>query len=168
MKKPQKEKQDLQINDNLEVQEVLHEVNLDEDFLKGIPKGKQQQLIGVFKQTLKRHSGPIPSPETIAQYDQIIPNGADRIMTMAEKQQSHRIELEKLAVSSQLTQSKRGQILGFVVAIIIMFLGTYLILEGHNAAGISLISGTLIAMTALFVLGKFIGHKEIREKQEED
>lgn len=35
-------------------------------------------------------SGPIPHPDLLAQYDQIIPNGADRILLMAEAQSRHR------------------------------------------------------------------------------
>ena len=36
------------------------------------------------------HSGPLPSPSDLAQYNAIISNGADRIMTMAEKEQEAR------------------------------------------------------------------------------
>lgn len=36
------------------------------------------------------HSGPLPAPETYAQYNEIHPGAAERILKMAEKEQSHR------------------------------------------------------------------------------
>lgn len=31
------------------------------------------------------YSGPLPEPEALAKYDQIVPGAAERILTMAEK-----------------------------------------------------------------------------------
>lgn len=36
------------------------------------------------------HAGPLPSPEDFAYYNQTLPNAAERIMAMAEKQQQSR------------------------------------------------------------------------------
>jgi uncharacterized membrane protein len=40
------------------------------------------------------HSGPLPPPEDLAKYNMIVPDAAERILRMAEKQQAHRMELE--------------------------------------------------------------------------
>jgi uncharacterized membrane protein len=40
-------------------------------------------------------SGPIPPPDLLERYNQIIPEGADRILKMAEKQSAHRQKIEK-------------------------------------------------------------------------
>lgn len=34
--------------------------------------------------------GPLPPPRTLAQFNEVIPDGAERIMAMAEKEQAHR------------------------------------------------------------------------------
>jgi hypothetical protein len=47
-------------------------------------------------------SGPLPPPVELEKIDQIIPGGADRLLSMAEKEQTHRIE-----------DAKRGQYLGW-------------------------------------------------------
>lgn len=39
---------------------------------------------------MRTHSGPIPDPDTLERYNQIIPNAANRILEMAEKEQAHR------------------------------------------------------------------------------
>jgi hypothetical protein len=50
-------------------------------------------------------SGPLPPPAELEKIDQIIPGGADRLLRMAEKEQTHRIE-----------DAKRGQYLGWSLA----------------------------------------------------
>jgi hypothetical protein len=50
-------------------------------------------------------SGPLPPPAELERIDQIIPGGADRLLHMAEKEQTHRIE-----------DAKRGQYLGWSLA----------------------------------------------------
>lgn len=37
------------------------------------------------------HRGPLPPPEQLAEHNVVIPDGAERIMRMAEKQMAHRI-----------------------------------------------------------------------------
>lgn len=41
-------------------------------------------------------SGPLPDPEDFKKYEEVLPGSANRIMEMAEKNQTHRIELEKI------------------------------------------------------------------------
>lgn len=50
-------------------------------------------------------SGPLPPPAELERIDEIIPGGADRLLCMAEKEQTHRIE-----------DAKRGQYLGWSLA----------------------------------------------------
>ena len=50
-------------------------------------------------------SGPLPPPAELEMIDQIIPGGADRLLCMAEKEQTHRIE-----------DARRGQYLGWSLA----------------------------------------------------
>ena len=51
-----------------------------------------QEVIAIVGQTF---SGPLPPPDALKRYSDIIPNGAERIMAMAEEQSKHRRELEK-------------------------------------------------------------------------
>jgi hypothetical protein len=50
-------------------------------------------------------SGPLPPPAELEKIDQIIPGGADRLLRMAEKEQTHRIG-----------DTQRGQYLGWSLA----------------------------------------------------
>src|SRR5512133_1016795 len=61
-----------------------------------------------FQQSTSVYSGPIPSPEMLDEYNKIMPNGADRIMSMAEEQSRHRMKLESQTITSQNKQGERG------------------------------------------------------------
>src|SRR5206468_1881503 len=72
------------------------------DVLTSIPPDKQALLTQVrIERQVSMRRGPLPDPGELAAYNQIIPNGADRIMKMAEEQSAHRIGLEKTVVGSQ-------------------------------------------------------------------
>ena len=62
-------------------------------------------------------SGPLPHPDVLRKFNEIVPGAAERIIKMAEEQSAHRKELEKKVVDSDIARSKWGQILGFIIAI---------------------------------------------------
>jgi len=139
-----------------QIQQELEEIN--PTVFKGIPLDQKNEIIKTVV-SFKHHSGSLPDPETLNQYNRIIADGANRIMVMAEKQQNHRMELEKLAIKSQLSQSKKGQIFGFILSLLILGTGSYLTVCGYEKIGLVLIITTLITLAGIFVLGKFIKQK---------
>lgn len=59
---------------------------------------KQRDIIVARMTTLmvsEHFSGPIPHPKHVEGYEKIEPGAANRIISMAEKQQDHHIEMEK-------------------------------------------------------------------------
>lgn len=135
---------------------------------KGIPDSKRRELIKnvtlTAKQTISHHEGPIPSPDMIEKYNTIIPNGADRIMCMAENQQAHRIKIENLAITEQLSPSKRGQIFGFVIGIVALMGAVSCILMGHEWGGGALGVGGITGLVSVFVIGKNKQTKSLESK----
>src|SRR5580658_8735876 len=100
----------------------LSQLLQNETALRDLPAEQREKLSRLFKITgtrilAKYHSGYLPSPEDLIQYNQAVPNGADRIMTMAERQSAHRIEIESLVIRSQQIQSARGQVFGLVIGL---------------------------------------------------
>ena len=57
-------------------------------------------------------SGPLPPPAVLEKIDQIIPGGADRLLRMAEKEQS----MAEKEQTHRIVDSKRGQYLGWSLA----------------------------------------------------
>ena len=79
--------------------------------------------------------GPIPPPELLRQYNEIIPDGANRIVKMAEAQSAHRIELESTIVKGDDRRANWGLATGFTIGVLIIVLSFILVLKGHDASG---------------------------------
>src|SRR6266487_6387560 len=69
--------------------------------------------------------GPLPPPEALAKYEEVLPGAADRIITMAEKQVGHRQKLESKVVGSNTFNERLGMILAFIVVISLMSFGGF-------------------------------------------
>jgi uncharacterized membrane protein len=62
-------------------------------------------------------SGPLPPPGALQQFDAIIPDGANRIMTMIESEQQHRIEHENKRLTVLAADTRRGHWLGGTISV---------------------------------------------------
>lgn len=131
---------------------------LNPQIFEGINPKKKAEILKSFSITLieKSHSGPIPDPETLIKYDSVIPDGANRIMKMAEKQQDHRMTIESNVISSQSSQSKLGQWFGLIIGIVGIGCGTFLAYSGETTVGGIIAGGTVVSLVSVFVIGKRI------------
>jgi uncharacterized membrane protein len=140
------------------------------ELLRNIPN-KEEVVSGIIttmieiKHKEEHHSGPLPHPKILKKYDKIIPNGAERIVKVFEKQSDHRISLEKRVVWSQTFQSVMGQIMGFIIAIVFLIAGFYLVINGHEAAGITIFGLDIVGLVAVFVVGKYQQKKSLNDNE---
>ena len=107
---------------------------------------KEQKLMLFREETTAEYSGILPPPAMLKEFDKVIPNGAERIMRMAEKEADERHENNK----SYVKYNKLGLILGFVLACIALIGSFILAYIGNNigAGGIfiTVVSGVAIAL----------------------
>jgi uncharacterized membrane protein len=109
-------------------------------------------------------SGPLPEASQLAAYNQVIPNGADRIMKMAEDQAAHRIQLEKTVVDSQQRQASRGQVFGLIIGIAGLTLATYAAVHGQPTFG-EIIGGTTVGgLVSAFLFSQSRQREELAAK----
>lgn len=89
------------------------------------------------------HAGPLPAPETLGGYEEILPGAAERILRMAEREQESRVTLEHRQLEADIRHrddmaniQRRvhtgafasdyiGQILGFLLAAAALGLAAY-------------------------------------------
>ncbi|MFA7448737.1 MAG: DUF2335 domain-containing protein [Weeksellaceae bacterium] len=129
----------------------------------GINTKKKNEILKSVSYALiqeKSHSGPLPDAESLIQYNSVIPDGADRIMKMAEKQQDHRIRIETKLVSSQSKQSFLGQLFGLIIGLFGIGCGTFLAYSGETTVGGIIAGGTVVSLVSVFVIGKRRQSKE--------
>lgn len=134
-------------------------ITLNPQIFQGINPKKKEEILRSISFTLiqeRTHSGPLPDADTLISYNSVIPDGADRIMRMAENQQQHRMAIEKIAISSQSRQSIVGQWFGLIIGIFGIGCGTFLAYSGATTVGGIIAGGTVISLVSVFVIGKRI------------
>jgi uncharacterized membrane protein len=117
--------------------------------------------------SMMRRSSPLPPPSELAAYNEIIPEGADRIMKMAEAQSAHRIKIETDVVGSQQGQESKGQIFGFIIAIVGLLCGTYAAISGQPLAGAGIAGTPLIGLVSIFLYSKHRDTEDLGSKKEQ-
>ena len=51
-------------------------------------------------------SGPLPHPDMLRKFDDVVPGAAERIIKMAEDQSNHRKDLERKVIESDIARSR--------------------------------------------------------------
>lgn len=109
------------------------------------------------------YKGPLPPSEMIIEYNKLYSGSAEKMILMAEREQVHRhlhcsaeLDLTRYQMRARERSIERGQWMGLSIALVVFSLCTYLIATGNEVAGTLLASVDLLALVALFVLGKHI------------
>ena len=108
------------------------------------------------------HSGPLPSPETLAGYEQVLPGAAERILHMAEQQQDHRQVIEKAVVFGNVRDQRLGVVFAFLLGVAGISCGTAIILLGHPLGGFSVLLAALASLVTAFIYGR---HEQRKERE---
>lgn len=137
--------------------------------LDAVPENRKEEVkeaLMVIRSEM--YSGPIPSPEALARYEEIQPGAADRILKMAEKQQEHRMALETKAIGGQVDQSKRGQLFGFILVFVCVAVAVFFaVYFGMTAFAVTFLCVTMVSVVGLFVTGKMTVQKDLAKKSKD-
>ncbi len=123
-------------------------------------KGNQAVPQTVSATKVEHFQGPIPSPDALQRYESLLPGAAERIVSMAEKEQTHRHNCETQALQQEIenhqarnTEIRRGQWFGFLIGLSAILSGTLLAYTGHPWPGSFIGTGGVIGLVAVFVFG---------------
>ncbi len=106
---------------------------------------------------MEQHKGPLPRSSELQKYEDVIKGAADRIICMAEDRQKHIIDMKSHGLAQANGHVKRGQYMAFFLAVLGLFLGTYLAISGHGWA-----AGGLGLLGVSFLLSQFLKPWRIR------
>jgi uncharacterized membrane protein len=122
MKKPRENRSSS--TDNIDIPDQGIEEKIEREIGSLVQRGQKKQIINrVQKIIAEEHfSGPLPHPKHLIDYDTILPGAAERILTMAEKAQSHSAEMDRLIVQAQIDDQKRGMNYGLAALLLILAL----------------------------------------------
>lgn len=123
----------------------------------GVPGLQQQAHLKVDQKTTTYifHS-PVPPPEELAKFNQVIPNGAERLLGMVEKEQVHRHAMD----FADVADAKRGMNYAFVISMTVIVGGFAAIAMGNPVTGSLFAGGGLISVIALFIQGRSYQQKK--------
>ncbi|HGS5470506.1 TPA: DUF2335 domain-containing protein [Vibrio diabolicus] len=140
-----------------EVQELLNQ--LPQEMLVDALIERNEGLGGKnsiqFEQAIsQQYSGPLPPPSMLEGYERVKYGFAERIVSMAEREQEHRHQLETRGVQGAIDKDKRSQNYALSIVLFLASLCGALIFAGHDIAGSVLGGTTLVGTVALFITGK--------------
>jgi len=129
----------------------------------------KQELNAVVEQAVKiviqKYSGPLPLPDMFKKYDQVVPGAAERILKMAENQSNHRIRMEGKVIDSDIKNRKIGQVFAFIICVLALIIGGFLIYSDKNASGLSVILTSLAGIIGIFIYGTYKKSQERIQKE---
>lgn len=114
---------------------------------------QNKAIIAQFSRT-EQFQGPFPHPQTLEQYNKVLPGAAERIFSLTENEQSHRHEIQKTAVAGSISRDRRGQWMGYTITIAVLAIAVFFAYRGNTAFAGALITVDLVALAAIFVSGK--------------
>ncbi len=101
----------------------------------------------------EQFSGPLPPPDILRKYDEILVGAAERILVMAENQSKHRQKMESKVIGSDVWNSKLGLTFGFLLGLVGLLGSFYCILNDKVLPGGLLGAGTIVTLAGAFIYG---------------
>lgn len=126
---------------------------------------------GVARQIVSKSayfSGPLPPPELLAAYEDVHPGLAERIVAMAEKEQTFGHEITRAALNAENDEHRRGQHYALIGSIGAFLCSFGLGVVGATAAASVVGGATVVGLVTAFILGRKLSDSPpVAEPQEE-
>lgn len=114
---------------------------------------------------IEAHRGPLPAPDLLQRYEEILPGAAERILTMAEEQARHRQSLERKVIDGDLSAQRLGLVAGGVVAVALGVVAAVIAIWASPAAGAVVGSIDIAGIVGAFVYGQREKAGELRGRR---
>lgn len=135
--------------------DIVEQVAQTPDLLERVLQTPQASgFIGMMIE--RSHSGPLPTANELKKYDQIIPNGAERIMKMAEREQAGRINHRGWA----LFIKGMGLVFALISVILVLWFCFTLVSKEQYGLATTVMLGVLASLAGVFAIGKNISQKD--------
>lgn len=130
---------------------VAEEVPPPAEVLGGLDAA-QMEVVAAMR--TESYSGPLPPPQVLAAYEDVLPGGARRIFERFEVQSDHRIDIEMRVVDSGNAAQTRAQWLAFFLLLSLIGLAAYAASLGQSVAAVLIAPSTLTGGASVFIIGK--------------
>ncbi len=130
------------------------------------PVKRQHQTPPAALVQVASFSGPIPPPDVLKRYEEVLPGAAERILKMAEEQSAHRRKLETTAINSMDFNSKLGIAAGLFIILACIALAAYCVHRGANLTGLAMVIGSVGGLLGAYLYGKKSTDQDLSAKRD--
>lgn len=152
------------MSDREENNDIARSTPLPSDFPESIPDDIKEEIISRIV-LQEQYAGPLAHPRIVAGYEQHLPGSADRILTMAEEQQSHRMQQENRGQQAAIERDKRAMNRGFVLALVLMLVSALAIYLGSDLVGFGMVATSVVSLAGVFLYSHHSTRQEMRDKR---
>lgn len=145
--------------------DALEDSPIPPELIEYIPEEKREEVISRIV-LQEQYSGPLAHPRIVAGYERHLPGSTDRILTMAEEQQKHRLQMEDRGQQAAIERDKRAMNRGFVLALVLMLLSAFALYLGSELVGFGFVATSVVSLAGVFLYSHRSTRQELREKRE--
>lgn len=153
------------MSDSEGINDSAQSTPLPPDLPESIPEDLKEEIISRIV-LQEQYSGPLAHPRIVAGYEQHLPGSADRILTMAEEQQGHRMQQENRGQQAAIERDKRAMNRGFVLALVLMLLSAFALYQGSDLVGFGFVATSVVSLAGVFLYSHRSTRQELREKRD--
>lgn len=114
---------------------------------------------------VEAHAGPLPAPDTLKAYDEIVPGMAERLLSNFERQIDHRITLERYVIQGDVRRANLGLYAASIFGIAVLIAAVILILNGYSDEGVKAIVGLFLSYGSAFLYSDVQRRRERSRKR---
>lgn len=92
-------------------------------------------------------AGPVPPPQWLNGYEQLVPGSANRLIVLAEEEAQHRRSVE----ISEGNYRMISLVFAFILALVVLAAGIYFVAVGKSVAGLILLVTEVAALAAVLL-----------------
>lgn len=133
----------------------------------GLSETEMQQIVAGLTIKATQLALTVPPPEVIEGYLKFYPDAAQKFFQWAEAESSHRREMDRKLINSQVEDSRRGMTYGLIVSFAGLTLAAFATwMHEPWVAGI-IGGGTLVSLARAFIVGKNLILRHSKRKNPE-
>ena|SRR5579863_439249 len=114
----------------------------------------RREIVSYVHEVQEVYAGPLPHPEHLDQFERTLPGAADRILIMAEQEQTHRHTWEQRELGSSILTERIGLFGGIAVAISLIAGALVCAIWDQKTIGIALVAASGVSMVPAIIQGR--------------
>lgn len=131
-----------------------------------ISKSKKKKLL-MKRQHVEMFSGPLPPPSMLKEYEKIVPGSGKKIIDSGLEESNFRRDFNNKNLDAIVSQDKRRDWMAFIIGLVVIICGAWLINNNHYVIGSIFAGGTAISLVGLFLGKTHKNYKQNKSKSNE-